>query len=159
MFIRLVLIMTVVGFLTGCASTGTQPSAVNQLQIRVAQLETQVDAQDQDIADIKASIGGIGKHIQKTSRPLASVTIPEVKPYDKLSSTPQADAQGILRVPVDPQKVQKALKAAGYYNGAIDGKLGTGSQSAIRKFQVENELVSDGIIGKRTWARLKEYLD
>ena len=64
-----------------------------------------------------------------------------------------------LRVPVTPQEVQEALKTAGYYTGEIDGKLGPGSQRAIKDFQRDHDLESDGIVGKKTWAELKGYLD
>jgi len=67
--------------------------------------------------------------------------------------------QNILRVPVTPQEVQTGLRNAGYYTGAIDGKLGSRSKKAIKEFQTDHDLQSDGIIGKKTWTELKNYLD
>ncbi len=43
-------------------------------------------------------------------------------------------------------RVQKALKARGYYRGAIDGSMGPQLQKAIAKFQVANRLPPDGRI-------------
>ena len=66
---------------------------------------------------------------------------------------------GVLTVekPTDEQ-IQIALKNAGLYDGAIDGKIGPNSKRAIRKFQIENDLVVDGKVGKNTWAKLQPYL-
>jgi hypothetical protein len=55
--------------------------------------------------------------------------------------------------------VQKALHNAGYEIGAIDGKIGPKTKKAIQNFQKENNLTVDGVVGKKTWALLKLYLD
>jgi len=55
--------------------------------------------------------------------------------------------------------VQSALKNAGYYNGSIDGKIGGKTKAAISEFQKDHDLTSDGIIGKKTWAELKYYIE
>ena len=46
--------------------------------------------------------------------------------------------------------LQIVLKNYGYYELKIDGQFGTASKSALKNFQTENGLVSDGIIGKNT---------
>jgi hypothetical protein len=56
------------------------------------------------------------------------------------------------------RQIQIALKNAGYYKGAIDGKLGKRSRKAIRQFQRDNHLKVDGKVGKRTWAALRKSL-
>ena len=55
------------------------------------------------------------------------------------------------------EKVQIALKTAGYYSGAIDGKIGPQSREAIKSFQKENGLNADGVAGPTTWQSLKKY--
>lgn len=55
------------------------------------------------------------------------------------------------------QKIQTALKNAGYYNGAIDGKIGPGTRKAIQAFQKEKSLKADGKVGPKTWALLEPY--
>jgi len=57
------------------------------------------------------------------------------------------------------KQIQTALKNAGYYQGAIDGKIGKMSHEAIKAFQKANNLTEDGRVGKKTWAVLKDYLD
>jgi len=46
--------------------------------------------------------------------------------------------------------LQQALTELGYLNGAADGNFGTGTQTAVKKFQTDNGLDSDGIAGKMT---------
>jgi peptidoglycan hydrolase-like protein with peptidoglycan-binding domain len=52
------------------------------------------------------------------------------------------------------QKIQTALKNAGFYTGAIDGKIGPASRRAIEAFQQQNGLKVDGKVGPKTWAAL-----
>ncbi len=48
------------------------------------------------------------------------------------------------------KKVQQKLSDWGYYTGKIDGIYGSGTESAVRKFQRNNGLTADGICGIRT---------
>ena len=57
------------------------------------------------------------------------------------------------------QKIQKALKNAGLYQGTIDGKIGPASRKAIQTFQQNNGLKVDGKVGPKTWAALESYLN
>jgi peptidoglycan hydrolase-like protein with peptidoglycan-binding domain len=54
--------------------------------------------------------------------------------------------------------IQSALREAGYYDGAIDGKLGPKSRKAIRDFQTDRSLKVDGIAGVNTKKALLQYL-
>ena len=56
------------------------------------------------------------------------------------------------------EDVQTALKKAGYYTGAIDGKVGPMTRDALMKFQEENDVKVDGVVGRGTWQLLREYL-
>jgi peptidoglycan hydrolase-like protein with peptidoglycan-binding domain len=57
------------------------------------------------------------------------------------------------------EEIQTALKNAGYYNGAIDGKLGPMSKKAIEEFQKANGLQVDGKVGPKTWLALSSHLN
>ena len=46
--------------------------------------------------------------------------------------------------------LQQALTELGYLSGAADGNFGTGTQTAVKKFQEDNQLDADGIAGKMT---------
>lgn len=55
--------------------------------------------------------------------------------------------------------IQTALKNAGFYNGAIDGKIGPASRRAISAFQSSNGLKADGKVGPKTWRVLEPFLN
>ncbi len=50
--------------------------------------------------------------------------------------------------------IQQRLKKWGYYTGKVDGILGSKSVAAIKKFQRNNGLVVDGIVGPKTAAKI-----
>jgi len=155
---RFIIGIALMGALVGCSTT-KQPVNISHLQTRVSFIESQLDDQNSDIVQLKSSLEEIS--MRMPSRVIST------KPVSKTQKTTQSSPsqisktknQQILRVPVTPQKVQIALQNAGYYNGAIDGKLGSGSKKAIKDFQKDHDLESDGIVGKKTWAELKNYLD
>ena len=48
------------------------------------------------------------------------------------------------------RKIQEKLKRWGYSSGSVDGIYGSGTESAVKKFQKANGLKADGIAGKAT---------
>lgn len=60
---------------------------------------------------------------------------------------------------IEPMDIQKALKEAGYYQGTLDGIIGSKTKAAIRSFQEANGLKVDGVCGPYTWDALKVYLN
>ena len=50
--------------------------------------------------------------------------------------------------------LQVILKSNNYYEGKIDGQIGTLTQNAIKKFQQSVDLQVDGVIGKETCKEL-----
>jgi len=156
MVLRLIVGMVLIGSLTGCA-TAQKPTATNQMQIRMTQMERQLEDQDRDIAELKYAVEGLAKGIQKLVNSIMSQKSSKTASAHRLKAS-SSGSEGILRVSVTPQEVQKALKNSGYYDGAIGGKLGPDSQSAIKAFQKDHDLKNDGIIGKKTWTELKNYL-
>lgn len=52
------------------------------------------------------------------------------------------------------KQIQTILKQKGYYFGNIDGIFGTATRTAVRNFQKANGLTVDGIVGKKTLAKL-----
>ena len=55
-------------------------------------------------------------------------------------------------------EIQTALKNAGIYKGKLDGQIGSSTKEAIKKFQEQNGLNGDGVMGTRTWEKLSGYL-
>ena len=81
-----------------------------------------------------------------------------------VADTPAAMQEGIILPPQGPYKptneeIQTALKNAGYYMGAIDGKVGPQTKKAITDFQAANNLKVDGKVGPQTWGILSRHLD
>ncbi len=55
----------------------------------------------------------------------------------------------------DVKEVQEMLRDLGYYGGRIDGDFGERTQRAVLKFQKDQGLVADGIVGKITLKALQ----
>lgn len=73
--------------------------------------------------------------------------------------TAEKAASTVTKVAQDRNKdIQKALKAAGFYTGTIDGKIGPKTKAAVMDFQKANGLKADGKVGPKTWAALEKYL-
>lgn len=124
---------------TGCVSKGRYQSEVNTLQRQLVQTEAALRAQEEKSKALEAQISG------KKSSVAA-------EPY--LGSTYRTPT-GFELPAVD---IQKGLKGAGYYSGAINGKIGPDSREALRNFQRDNGLTPDGVCGRQTWNKLKTYL-
>ena len=52
-------------------------------------------------------------------------------------------------------ELQQLLQSKGFYTGKIDGDFGAGTTNAVLKFQKANGLVTDGIVGSSSWAKLR----
>src|SRR5690606_2479886 len=55
----------------------------------------------------------------------------------------------------ETEELQKRLLALGYYDGAVDGKIGQGSRDAIKAFQARAGLTADGHPSKEVLTRLR----
>lgn len=140
---RLLLIAGILVFSAGCATTQQGQSAAD-LQMKVTDLENQIAAKDAEIKDLKFTMKDMAYDLDRTKAQRSGA--------GKMLSGKKDE---ILRVNVTPEKLQQALKAAGFYKGTVDGKLGNGTKAAIVKFQKANGLKADGIVGEKTWSELK----
>lgn len=59
---------------------------------------------------------------------------------------------------LSPKQLQQALKNAGFYQGPVDGKIGSKTKEAIVSFQRSKGLTPDGVVGGKTSAALSSYL-
>lgn len=87
---------------------------------------------------------------------------PKVEVASALAPTQQAKLEPLP--PAGPYKptaneIQTALKNAGFYSGAVDGKIGPNTKKAITEFQKSQGLVADGKVGPKTWDLLSKYLN
>ncbi len=130
---RILMVVFLVIFLTGCATTKkTQDIQTKQLQSRISYLEQELQRKNQEISILEQ---GLEKTQSRT-----------------LVTYKQKDIQ------LSNHQIQTALKNAGFYQGPIDGKIGSKTREAIRAFQKANGLKADGIVGKRTSQELSKYL-
>lgn len=56
----------------------------------------------------------------------------------------------------DVWDLQFRLKLSGFYQLPLDGLYGSNTVSAVKRFQTNYGLTSDGITGEKTWAALKK---
>ena len=170
--------LVLIVFLSGCSTmmstSRRDPSTVSQLRIKMAKMEKKLSASEEEVVGLKNEILTLENRVkQLESYDIAAATTPYETDidYNNASNAPsdlsayyqeEADLsekdKEIIRVEASIHDVQKALKNAGYYNGAIDGKFGARSKSAVFAFQKDHDLSSDGIVGQRTWTELRNYL-
>ncbi len=147
--------------LAGCATT-SKDFSMQQLQLRVAELERQVDMKDEEIQTLKEDVQQMSWQMNEPND--SNDSAPDFDSEVEGSSRPvvpkklSKSDQEIIRVAVNTDEVQRALSNAGYYNGTIDGKIGEKTKNAIKEFQQDHGLKADGIIGNKTWLELKSYL-
>lgn len=146
-------------FLSGCTTTKIGSSTGN-LQIKVNHLERRLNQQDQEIDELKIDIEEINTRFGKNIAAESVSGLESLKDVDvEEAEEVKGDGENILRVPVSIKTLQQALATSGFYEGAIDGKLGPATKRSIRNFQKEHDLEVDGIVGQQTWGELKYYLE
>lgn len=149
--IRLVMVVSGAALLSGCAGTRTRQdlarlqSQVGLLDSRVGQLE-RVGMGELSTAPVSDATveGGVTTTLMRES---ARSSAPSRKSTAKASTKPST------------REIQQALKNAGFYQGAVDGKIGAQTREAVKEFQRVHGLKDDGVAGKQTWAKLHAYTD
>ena len=126
---------------TGCAKTTTSKKRISALEAQVGVLTDEVARLDQQL---------------QSARGAASVSSSDY------SSGRSAVQTAVYKTPsgfeLPSMDIQKALKSAGYYQGAIDGRIGPGTKDAVKAFQKDHGLGADGVVGRQTWEKLQPYL-
>ncbi|OGW75755.1 MAG: hypothetical protein A2Z72_02755 [Omnitrophica bacterium RBG_13_46_9] len=132
-------VLLVCFFLQGCDTNSS--SKLSDLETKLEALESKVDmiAQKQEADE--------GYYTELINGKIESLATKIAEPETKVSA-----------VSVTEKDIQLALTKAGYYKGAIDGKIGPNTEKAIREFQKANSLKADGIAGPNTRNLLAKYL-
>ena len=146
-FLRLSVLVALIGVMfagTGCANK-KKASKINALEAQVGVLTDEVSRLDQSIQEIR---GGA----QAADAPGTAYKASAGEVSGSVYRTPSG-----FELP--SANIQKALKGAGYYQGRVDGKIGTGTKDAVKAFQRDHGLEADGVVGRRTWDKLKVYLE
>lgn len=124
--------------LTGCAtSSSARVREADALKTRVDSLESQVAVLNQRLEDASQ---------QPAPAEAANFT-------SRSASAPAKPAKTRLTV----RQVQRALTAAGYYKGPVDGKEGPQTKKAVKDFQQAQGLKADGVVGARTSEALSKW--
>ena len=131
---------------TGCASKKRHERDITNLQGQISSLQSDVSRLDQSLKDTETALKSTqgGSWSAGSGSPLGQFT------EGALYRTPSG-----FELPA--AAIQRALKNAGYYQGTLDGKIGSGTKQALRNFQKDNGLHPDGVCGRQTWTRLKSF--
>lgn len=141
--------------LTGCASK-KQQRQINALQAQVGVLTDELVTMDSQMRTTTAPVATIAPTGQ-------AVVAPAITPKSSGTVISGSIGQGsTYRTPsgfeLPSLSIQQALKSAGYYSGALDGNIGSGTKNAVKSFQRDHGLTADGVVGQQTWNKLKVYL-
>lgn len=101
-----------------------------------------------------------------------AVRVPAVLEEARTTPTPTPVYGNVMQVTPDPNaptaapvlrtgtfgdpvvQLQTRLQALGYYEGKVDGQFGNGTANAVKRFQQQHGLDSDGVVGPETSAML-----
>ena len=151
--IGFVLLLGVTLITTGCF----KKKAAEQANLAGGGMDAMSSAEE--LSQQLPAAGASGAPNQQTSVEVLPIeTTPVTQPATgTAASTAQAAGSAQGSALGYNQKVQTALKNAGLYAGAVDGKIGPASRKAIEAFQKQNGLKADGKAGSKTWAALEPY--
>jgi len=167
---KVLLLISICGLLflsSGCVSVKQNTYDINQLKSQMANVESVLARQNLLIQQNKTEVDTLYTRNDEISIALgnqktASFARPSRTTTQSIGFQAAVPSSDILSDKLVPQpsinQVQISLRNAGFYIGKIDGKVGPMTKDAVVAFQKANGLTSDGIVGKRTWEKLKEYL-
>lgn len=137
----LVMVVVAAGAASGCAGLRSGRD-VQRLQSQLALLDRRVTQLER------------GSPTWQAQEPVAEAVMVAPQPA---AVAPGASKDAGISIKPTTREIQEALKNAGFYQGAIDGKMGPLTREAVKEFQRVHGLTDDGIVGKKTWAKLNQY--
>lgn len=144
---------------SGCVTKGAHKKEMNMVQGQIGTLSQEVSRIDASLRETEAAL----KEEEAKQKALTAELAASRGRIGSLKEERGVLSAGKYRTPsgfeLPSVSIQKALKSAGYYDGKIDGKIGPATRSAIRDFQSGHGLTADGVCGRKTWEKLKTYLD
>ena len=133
---------------TGCASKKRHERDITNFQNQIGSLQSDVARLDQAVKETETAVKSA--HGAGTTQGVGSG-----------SALGQFTQGAIYRTPtgfeLPAMAIQQALKKAGYYQGSLDGKIGSKTKQALRSFQKDNGLEPDGVCGRQTWTKLESF--
>ena len=136
---------------SGCAGTTGRQS--------LARLQSQVGLLDERVTQLERSSGVAGFSAAPMAEPMleSDAAGGSVSPTRKRSAGDAASENASIKP--STREIQQALKNAGFYQGSVDGKTGPVTREAVKEFQRVHGLTDDGVVGRKTWTKLKAYAD
>ena len=144
-----VLVVTM-GILSGCAGGRTHQD--------LARVQSQVGLLEERVSQLERGTLGSSSAASPSEMAAWSGTIVSGTGTTR-SLSGGGTASPTASVKPSTREIQQALKNAGFYQGAIDGKMGPLTRAAVQEFQRVHGLTDDGVVGKQTWAKLRAYTD
>jgi peptidoglycan hydrolase-like protein with peptidoglycan-binding domain len=135
-------------FIAGCATT----QDLEGVQLRIISLEKQINQQEESLASLQEKQNNLEAQVKETQDKTATSIQETQKALEKAK-----EEKVVTRLP-NAKEIQACLKNAGVYTGEIDGVIGGQTKEAIKKFQEENKLNPDGVVGSETWTLLSKHL-
>jgi len=157
------LLLLAVGCQTPSARRAAEAERHRRVEEKLESIQAQVHALN-DLTSLRTQMSTLSDQVRRMETPSASAagkstgTALAGDAEDAKAVPSKIDAR-CIRVPVSAEAVQRALKAAGYDPGPIDGRVGAKTSAAIRRFQRDNKLKVDGIVGQATWAKLSARVE
>ena len=166
----LIISLLAVTFLPGCASTRSSKVQVQpDKEVSTGQQLEQENMEAREIRNLRAQMDILKlqmkvrddeiKELRREVREAKSARYVQPRTIVTSTTTKRTTSKTSATTQYDTKKVQEALSNAGFYSGAIDGKIGKLTVQGIKDFQSSHDLKVDGIVGEKTWKKLKEYLD
>ena len=155
---------------SGCTTVKQNTNGINQLKNQMVNVESILSRQNLLIQQNKTDVDQLLDRNDEISIELSRVkdqrtVISQAAPSSRTRSirvetteTRSALISDKLQPQPSIQNIQMALRNAGFYIGNIDGKVGALTRKGVKNFQEANNLTADGVVGRRTWAKLKDYL-
>jgi peptidoglycan hydrolase-like protein with peptidoglycan-binding domain len=126
----------------------------------LARLQSQVGLLDERVTQLeRSSLGGLPGAGGTPFTEVPAEPAPSAEAAKPSKSGGAAGGAAAASLKPTSREIQQALKNAGFYQGAVDGKMGPVTREAVKEFQRVHGLTDDGVVGRQTWAKLKAYAD
>ncbi len=150
--VRIAMMVGAAVALSGCAGRQTRQD--------LARLQSQVGLLDERVSQLeRTSLSGPAASLGTTSAESWTAFGGGAKSKTASSTAPQSTASTAASLKPTTKEIQRALTNAGFYQGAVDGKMGPLTREAVKEFQRVNGLTPDGVAGRQTWSKLRAYAD
>ena len=131
---------------SGCAGMRTSQE--------LKRLQSQVGLLDERVAQLEHGSAG-WQAAEPMPEPAAQALM--TSPAAPKKAEGSAKSAAVSSIKPTTREIQESLKNAGFYQGAVDGKMGPATREAVKEFQRVHGLTDDGVVGKKTWAKLSAY--